>query len=503
MSSFPPAKDKAAPERRVLFAILGIAFLLRLLAALAMSVHHPDEIGQYLEQAHRIAFGNGVVPWEYRTGLRSWLMPVLLAGPMKIGALISNDPAVYLFAVRAALCVVALGPVIGAWLIGRRWSVAHASVAAFAVATWWELIYFGVHPLSESVAVAAILPAAGIVFQRRIARRDLVIAGFLLGIATLLRIQYLPAILILAGCAIAQERARFTPIACGLALAAIAGSLIDLWAGMMPFQWALTNIGQNLVADRASGYGVSGMLAYLKGYADYWHWVLFAMLWLALIGMQRARPLAIAAAVTLVLHMLIPHKEYRFILLTTCTIVILAALASLDMLRSIRRAPKLRRHAVIMLCAAWALTSLTLALIDPQVKRWTAFGNAFAATREIANDPGACGIFVADRADILWLSTYTALHRAVPIGMPVDHPTLPPLSRVAPGANWIIADAADAPPPPPGYERRQCYTIGEENMAALSRPGTRTLCTFHRPGRCDPAALARWEINGQLIAHNR
>lgn len=41
---------------------------------------HPDEIMQYLEQGHRLAFGNGVVYWEFFYGARSWLLPGLIAG---------------------------------------------------------------------------------------------------------------------------------------------------------------------------------------------------------------------------------------------------------------------------------------------------------------------------------------------------------------------------------------------------------------------------------------
>ena len=45
----------------------------------------PDEIFQTLEQAHRLAFGYGIVPWEFRAGARSWLLPGLLAGAMEAG----------------------------------------------------------------------------------------------------------------------------------------------------------------------------------------------------------------------------------------------------------------------------------------------------------------------------------------------------------------------------------------------------------------------------------
>ena len=36
---------------------------------------------QYLEQAHRLVFGAGMVPWEYEQGVRPWVFPLLIAVP--------------------------------------------------------------------------------------------------------------------------------------------------------------------------------------------------------------------------------------------------------------------------------------------------------------------------------------------------------------------------------------------------------------------------------------
>ena len=65
--------------------VLALAFAAR--AAVALSgdfVLHPDEIMQYLEPAHRLAFGNGVIYWEYFYGARSWLVPGVVAGVLKL-----------------------------------------------------------------------------------------------------------------------------------------------------------------------------------------------------------------------------------------------------------------------------------------------------------------------------------------------------------------------------------------------------------------------------------
>ena len=75
--------------------ILLVAVVLRILAFSPYAIHHPDEAVQYLEQAHRLAFGSGLVPWEYRFGMRSWLLPVLLAGPMALGEVIAPGSLLY------------------------------------------------------------------------------------------------------------------------------------------------------------------------------------------------------------------------------------------------------------------------------------------------------------------------------------------------------------------------------------------------------------------------
>src|SRR5258708_10951627 len=55
-----------------LLARVGLPHLLLLALALRLAVlaiatpAHPDEVFQYLETAHRIVFGQGVVTWEWR-----------------------------------------------------------------------------------------------------------------------------------------------------------------------------------------------------------------------------------------------------------------------------------------------------------------------------------------------------------------------------------------------------------------------------------------------------
>ena len=66
---------------KLLPLVLALAFAVRAAVALAGDfVLHPDEIMQYLEPAHRLAFGNGVMYWEYFTARVPGWCPVWWPG---------------------------------------------------------------------------------------------------------------------------------------------------------------------------------------------------------------------------------------------------------------------------------------------------------------------------------------------------------------------------------------------------------------------------------------
>ena len=70
---------------RYFYPLLALAFAARAAVALqGDSMLHFDEIVQHLEPAHRLVFGNGVTHWEFFYGVRSWLLPGLIAGVLKL-----------------------------------------------------------------------------------------------------------------------------------------------------------------------------------------------------------------------------------------------------------------------------------------------------------------------------------------------------------------------------------------------------------------------------------
>ena len=154
------ARMRALLADRTLLALLALALALRLAAIVAFpSLHHPDENFQLLEQAHRIAFGYGVVPWEFRDGIRSPVLPYVLAGLFRLGERLAGGPEGYLLVTRAALAALSLLTVVAVYRMGQRTSRTHAVMAALVAATWFELVYFAGRPLTEAVATTFLVVA--------------------------------------------------------------------------------------------------------------------------------------------------------------------------------------------------------------------------------------------------------------------------------------------------------------------------------------------------------
>ncbi|MEY4762746.1 MAG: hypothetical protein RLZZ200_2602, partial [Pseudomonadota bacterium] len=181
--------------------IFGLAFVLRFGAALLLpNIHHPDEVFQSLEQAHRITFGTGIVPWEFRTGARSWMTPGLLLAPMWTGKLLSPGTDLYRLLCQALLAALSSMTAVVAWRWGQRTGPLHAVLTAIAVAVWFEFVYFGAKAFSEVVASVFLFTAAWLCSADPARGEDSrpVAAGLCLGMTFAFRFHLAPAVLFIA-----------------------------------------------------------------------------------------------------------------------------------------------------------------------------------------------------------------------------------------------------------------------------------------------------------------
>lgn len=484
-----------------LIVLLIMAAIVRVIATVqtANSFLYPDELFQYLEQAHRHVFGYGVVPWEYRLGLRSWLYPLLLSVPMRLGDLLDPEGSLYLLLPRTLAALSSLAIVWAAFALGRRLSVAHAIVAAFVVAIWFEFVLYAAHSLTESLSFSAFMIGAVLASDARRTTPLLVGAGLAFGLAAILRFQHIPAIAVFV-LALRLPLRLWLPIIAGAAIAAIASAAVDLYAGQAPFGWLVANIGSNFLAGKADQFGTSPLLAYLGETMHRWGLWLLPILLLAVRGARFDRPLMWAALANLAFHMMIPHKEYRFIFLTTSIVVILAGLGTGDMLVAMRKRWATMRLPILVAAAMsfWLVASVVQAMSPVVAGDWKAYSplpEALTKTRRVGN---LCGVVVY-RTGFWTGASYAMLHRKAPMylvappdmkGIDVDPPA--GLSAMASAANVILAQPADRSDLDKSYRAISCHL-----STSTDSP---TMCLFVRPGGCAVADRQQQahEINAVL-----
>ncbi|KGM30316.1 hypothetical protein P409_33780, partial [Inquilinus limosus MP06] len=302
-----------------LAGLLALGLVLRFALALAFPrIHHADELFQYYEQAHRLAFGQGMVPWEYREGIRSWLLPGMLAGLMKAVSWVSDDPSAYLGVSKALWSALSLGIPAVAFLWARRAAGLTAGLtAAFIGTIWFELIYFAPTALTESIATSLLLVGCWLAWTAETTdRRRLVWAGVLFGLVFVFRFHLLPAIVtavVIAGRGDWRGRVRPMLLA-GLVPVVLCNGLLDWVTLGWPFQSVLKNFWINIVEEKSHSFGVMPLGFYFTEYARVWSWWLAPMAALIVLGARR-QPMLVAVPLAVVLsHSLVAHKEYRFVL---------------------------------------------------------------------------------------------------------------------------------------------------------------------------------------------
>lgn len=468
-------------ERLLLAALLALGLMLRLAQIPDLVIHHPDEIFQYLEQAHRLVFGTGAIPWEYRYGMRSWLPPLLLAGPMQLGEWLAPGTALYLDLCRATMALLSLTIVISAYGIGRRISAALGLLMAGIASVWPEFVHFAPHTLSEVAAIAVAMPAIALLLppprgdeRERVSRPagTMVAAGALLGLACLFRFHYGVALAVLVLMTVRGREWR--PLLAGGAAAAIAGAGVDLAMGETPFRWIVENVRQNVVHDRAADFGVHPPYAYFQGMFEAWHVWAPPLLALAWLGARRWPVLAAVAIANLAVHMAIGHKEYRFVLLTTTLVVLLAAVGTGEALRLARARWQDERRLWPVAVVGWALAAVSIGLSGRAAVFDRLYGPEYPLYATLRADAGMCGLGSLN-AGYAAGGGYVTLHRNVPI-LSYSAREEAALLREQRAFNRLIIPVMPGLRAPPGYRRGPCR---------MGTPGIPAACIWSRPGGCE------------------
>ena len=471
------------------WAILIAGAALRIFAFDPYTAHHPDESIQYLEQAHRLVFGHGVVPWEFRDMIRSWLIPLLLAGPMQLGAWLAPGTDLYLTLPRALVALVNMAPVVAAWFIGARASRQHAIVAMAVVAVWVESVLFSVQTLSESMAVASFLPAVALL-RPGAQMRSVALAGLLMALAGLLRFQFAPAIAVYALLVAGRDWRMWKGLLIGGLPVVTGGAAIDLAMGLAPYEWIFNNYASNIGAGRMREIGHISHTTYATDAMRYWSFGAPLILLLSLLAGKQYRPLLIAALVNIVIHQLIGHKEWRYLWLSAQILLLLAAIGSVELAKMTLFGRKLERPggaaATAGLVALWGAGSLMLAL-SPGYRDWRTDGEMSRLAARAGADPDVCGLGVPGPRYTEY--GYAFVHRPIPIYL-LRTKSEPSVSRPGQSGQAFNAIIADPRLPPQGFSER----------VACDGDGEARVCLYRRSGNCAPnAASAEREFQRVLL----
>ena len=449
-----------------------------LLSFLPIARHHSvaqgDEIFQSVEQAHRLVFGYGILTWEFAYGTRSWILALLSAGPMAIARTLHAGPQLYLPLTAAVFALVGATATACVFLRAEKFfGIAGAAGAAVASALWIDNIYFGARSLGEPLAahllVIAVCLAAPPVTSKR---APLLLGGFLAAAAFLVRIQIAPAIALLwlwppFG------RQRFLLLTAGAILALAADAVLDATTWGVPFLPMWQNFHFNFVLNGAAHFGTDPWSTYFRFMAYNWGASAVPFLVLALLGARRMPILFAMAAIIIASHMLIGHKEFRFIFPALAMLSVLAGFGLVDFTRilayglgSDRSIPAPAGLAVLV-GIGWTAISLLNVIGRGYQHDWDRSSGILDAELRLSRTAGICG--VGFDTPIAWTGGYAYLHRPVPL-----YAFKPDLqSKDIEAANAVVASPSFSFGTTGAklYRKQQCFT---------------DQCVFLRPGGCTP-----------------
>ena len=423
-------------------ALIGLTVVLIgrfLIATLWPNIHWSDEIFQTLEPGHRLVFGYGLISWEYRQALRSYLLPGALSFFIALGSLLGNGSYGYLTTVTLTLITLSLGPI---WALlktyGDQWRWPEQILVMVVLGAWYELIYLAPKALSEVVTTHLILTLLPFVFfSTQMSRRLLGVAGLGLAVAAGLRIQYLPAVgLIFLITFYRQRRGAWRWLIYGALSGLLVLGVVDWLAWGYPFQSLWANFYVQLIEGKSEQWGVGPWHFYLWRLWGGWAWAGLFIVGFGLIGLREAPLIGLVALAVLIPHMLVGHKEYRFVYLALFCILILAAFGVISSYRFLARYFG-STYVFLGLITFWLAMTI---LIGRNFGGWTRYQGVLQAYQTLSRDEEMCGLATLN---VPWYFTggYTYLHRNVPL-FGIEEP-IPTQAKSLPYNRAII----DNPPP--------------------------------------------------------
>jgi phosphatidylinositol glycan class B len=447
--------DSSDERRLALFATLALllAALPRLWAAwFDDGIFWPDEILQSLEQAHRLVFGYGIVPWEFRRGARSWLFPGMLAFVLDLGSLAglrSGRSLVLLIKTCMAAC-----SIVGLYLSMRLARTFAGNLAALVTALlggfFAASILLGSRCSPEVVSGPVLM--AVVLLAMRSGALPQVAAGALAGFSIHLRYQNGLIALGVLVITLSERRFRDAAYYTGAAFAlGLVGGLLDWLTWGAPFAAFRKYLWFNL-RKSAHKFG-----AYPFYYYAQVAWQISGPALLAIVAgllwSARLAPKLLALVLGYVIvHSLVPHKEFRFLLPILPLVFALVGAGLADALARLRGG-QLMAAALAAVCAlsmGYSTLQLTWQKLGFPSDRgarspWHSGEGINRLLSLVGQRPDVCGVMVTGES-FGWIGGYSYLHRDVNLYADSYEP-----ERAS--ANYLIALAGV--PAPPGYREQQ------------------------------------------------
>jgi hypothetical protein len=484
--SWPNERQLAA---LALFAIAAVAIALRLIPIVVVpSVDWPDEIFQVLEPAHRLAYGYGLVAWEFQLGVRSWLMPGLVTGMMEFSRIFGEGPDYYLPAVTVGLAAIGAIPVLCCFQMCRcRFGLRGAVVGAMAVAIAPELVYFGGRTLTEVLAGHLLVLACYLLDPAHLvpSRRRIAVAGALLALVCVARIHLAPVVAVVGlWFAWGLWRDRLVPLIVAGTVTLMLGALFDFATAGAP----LPLLSRFIPYVRAYGFDAhwttDPWYYYFSLEFAVWGGAIALVAILVGIGARQAPLFLVAAVATIVVHSAIGHKEYRYFYPAIVMFMVLAGIGLAyaatwggERLRDRGwRGSAAAGVAAIVALLCWSATA-TQAWTGPAMTalryRWH---DQMLAARFTSRLPAICGLGLYGYRGTDWLGYggYAWLHHPVPMYWPAEQSAL---TDAAPAFDTLIYVASDATRPPEQLEFKTLHCFG-------------SICVAQRQGRCEARPMA-------------
>jgi GPI mannosyltransferase 3 len=342
--------------------VLAFGFLLRVAVALNTDIFpHPDVPFQYLEQAHRLTFGYGIIPWEYVYGIRSWIIPGFIALILStLSAIGLDSPFVYQPIIKLVFCGISLTLPLSVYRITQSLlDETSARLALVATSFWYEIVYVAHTPLADALAAYALFGALLYLFRPPSSSAVLAF-GALAGLTLVLRYQLGPPVMV--ACAIATARWRWSGLSAlaTLALVLIIAGALDAYTWGLWFSSIVYNLELNFFQDVAGQFSREPAYFYLVALAATSLGAAYIGCLGLLLSWRQTWPLSALGFTVLLVFSLVSHKEVRFIFpLVPIYLIGIAALIAGPLLRVSRRTGTTARITLFLLAPIVLLLMMT------------------------------------------------------------------------------------------------------------------------------------------------